>query len=180
MDKSKNNICPRCDQQIDGSGNYRRHVSFVKDCVGVIYVCKRCYEMFENNTTLWAHQARTGKKKCKPFDISEFTPQEQKLRLQYKKGKRKPFEQKVGDYLHNVTGEDDPIRIPRLIRLMELLNDDELPEFLENLYKTQLEHRVKLITVLKAYNDSGKYIKESKRREIIDSILENRKLPEME
>ncbi len=177
MNKSKKNICPRCDNEFPVATNFRRHVQYNKDCVGVLYTCKRCYQPFEKLQELLAHQSRTVHTKCQPFTIDDMTKKEHQIRIQYKSGEKKPLEQKVIEYLHNITGEDDPIRIPRMIRLLQLINDDEFHEFVGRLYKTIPEDRVKLITALKVYNDSGKFINGSKRKEIIDSILFHRKLP---
>lgn len=180
MSKSKKNICPRCDKEIPGSTNYRRHVQYSKDCVGVLYTCKRCYQVFEKLQELLAHQSRTTYNKCQSFSIEGLTKQELQIRVQYKSGEKKPLEQKVTEYLHNITGEDDPIRIPRMIRLLELLDDEDFSEFISRLYKTLPEARVRLITALKSYNDSGKFVEGSKRKKIIDSLLKHRKLPDMD
>ena len=165
--------CSRCFKKFEDTTRAKSHIKWVKNCVGIFYTCKRCLETFDSLTKITNHQAKT-RKPCLPFILDEADRKfKKKARIDINRNQNHlSIMEKVICYLHNLTGDDDPVRTPRIIRLLEVLTNDEFNDVIESIYKERNEVRIQLSTALKVYK---KIAKEDRVKEINEFFIKIRK-----
>lgn len=71
--------CERCRQTFSSQFSYERHILRYnkKDCVGYLYVCKRCLKPFNRRKDVLKHQL--NKKQCQPYKFENKIQQQNRI-----------------------------------------------------------------------------------------------------
>lgn len=160
-------VCVKCDASFDTERKLKTHYKRNK-CIGVLYVCKRCFEYFDTPSSLASHQARTSKI-CSAFDDENLSRYDVKYKIKYSKRlktrpkRRDTLFNRIMKVLTQVTGPDDPIRIPLIIKMLSLYPPRGIEEVLMYIYKSETDPTIQVkfaSTVHSGVNYANETVKE--------------------